>query len=223
MHTDIEAKLVRANDLREQEKYLDSLCLYNESLFLALDAGDDESRVHALAGMALVYTIKHTLTGQNFYLSLYVHYSFLSYKSLSSAVPLALQAQITSQYADSLSETGDHKQAEILFREILSLRHLGIPEIGRYRGQYATMLYRSKRYTDAVISYEQSLSEIRQGDMTAMHIRVWETGVMMHLATVYKHLADPRYDTIISQAEQIIASHNLTIRKQQLDQLKSQK
>ena len=226
MDSIMEKRLLDANDLREAEKYGDSAKAYTECLIDLVDTNDYQGLIHCLGGQSLIY--KNLLSTND---SPIYHYLTVSYakealqvgESHKETLDGRTLAIAYSSYGNALIVNGEYSEALSYFEKSLAVTTADVPEKGRLKAHIGGLLYKLGEKDKGKALIEQALAEIRSGDLNAYAIRVWETGALNCLAKIY--LQEENKEKALSIAKESFAiaeSHNLSIRKREVENIISQ-
>ncbi len=219
----MEQRLAAANDLREAERYGDSVKAYTECLIDLVDTNDSAGLIHCLGGQSLVY--KNLLTKNN---SPVYHYFVMSLAKEALEVAEAHKADLDgrtisiaySLYGDALLDSGELQEALSYFERSLAVSTAGIPEKGRLRAHIGGLKYLLGEKELGISTIESALADIRTGDMDTHAIRVWETGALNGLAKIYALEGDKdKAMKLTDEALKIAIYHNLSIRKRETEKI----
>jgi len=223
MDAQLEADLVHANDLREQEKYGDSAKAYTDCLIASIEKQDHSALIHCLCGQSHIYKILSRKTGNNIYKNLAVALAKESLAILDDHqedIDAHTHSIALSSYADSLLMNNQLSEALPYFEESLSVSPAGNPEKGRLKCHIGGIKYLLGDKQLGIDLINEGLSMIRKGDMMAYNIRVWETGALNSLAKIYALEKNPEKAKIFAEESLVIATeHNLTIRKREVEEI----
>ena len=223
MNTQTEQILAKANDLREAEQFGEASKLYTDCLVELINGNDHEGLIHCLSGQSLIYKILARRHDNLVYRHLAIAFS-------KEAFDIAKQHKDTldgrslsiaySSYADTLLEDKQYEQALPLFEESLSVSIADIPEKGRIKAHIGRVKYLLGEKETGTNLIKEGLNDIRTGDLSAYHIRVWETGAMNALVKILQ------YENKIDEAKKladdslkIATEHQLKIRKKEVEEI----
>lgn len=221
----MENRLSKANDLRESEQYGESSKIYTECLIDLLKENDTVGLIHCLSGQSHIYKILAGLYNHPTYLHLSVSFAKESY-NLAENSKDTLDTQTLSiaysSYGDSLLADGQMKEALTLFEKSLSISPASLPEKGRLKSHIGGIKYALGEKDLGINLLNESLTDIRTGDLSSYSIRVWETGALNGLALVYAKEGDlVKAKKIIDESLSIAVKNNLPIRQKQIEAIKS--
>ena len=226
MNTQIEDKLIEANNLREKEQYGESVKLFTESLHALVPDGDSSQLIHCLSGQSLVYKI---LIRENNH-SIYRHLT-LAFAKEAYEVAKINQDKLTNNaystacmsFADALHMDGQTATALPFFEEALATSTADKPTNGRIKSHIGEVKYFLGEKEAGISLINESLADIRTGDLSSYPIRVWETGALNSLAKI--HAREGNWEEAQKTAQeslQISTDHNLSIRKREAEDILAQ-
>jgi tetratricopeptide (TPR) repeat protein len=209
----------QAEKLREQEKFLDALKIYEE-VFLKYQAEKNYfGLADSLLGKCLTY--KHLwLTNQD------PVYIIVAKNTVKSAIKICKIKKVKNllyrcyfNRAEIYMLQKKYTKAIKYFQKTLDNFSEKNSETGRFLNHLGEAQYLNGDEKLGLINLKKGLELIRQYASTtnSFLIHVWETGVLMKLAYFLK---DKKY---LSEAENIILSDDrLIIRKRQIEELKKE-
>jgi len=219
----MEEKLAKANDLREKEQFGESIKLYTDCLTDLISLRDWEGMVHSFGGTSYIYKI---LAGQKnnkhckslcaaFALEAYTvgqeHQNEISKQALSIS---------HSVYGDSLILLGKNAEALEIFQKAYDVSPAELPEKGRLKAHIGGIHYQLGDKTNGIKLIEEALADIRTGDLSAYHIRVWETGCLNKLAIAASWDGNQEKALqIANESLQISLEHKLSIRQKEVEEI----
>ena len=222
MTKEMEERLSKANDLREEEKYGESAKEYMECLLELTKINDAEGLIHAFGGMSLVF--KHQITkGGEPFKRLTLAYAYESYKvaeeNKDKVSPYNLSIAYRC-YGDGLLMSGKVEESIRYFQKALEITTADRCEKGNLKAHIGGIKYKLGQKEQGVKEIKDALADIRTGDMNAYAPRVWETGCLNKLAIAAA--LDGKKDVAleyINEAVQIAKDHKLTIRLREAEEV----
>lgn len=212
----MEKRLSAANDLRESEKYSESIEAYTKCLIDLVDTRDYVGLVHCLGGQSLIY--KNLITKND---SPIYHYFTVAYAKEALEVGEQNKDSLDgrtlsiaySGYGDALIINDEHAEALTYFEKAIAVTTADIPEKARLEAHIGKLMYHLGEKEKGLAKLNHALDDIRTGDLDTHAIRVWETGVLNDLAKIY--VLENQKDKGLSLAEQslqIARDHHLSVR-----------
>ena len=218
-----EQKIAHANDLRESEKYGESAKEYTDCLVSLIDKKDYTGIIHCLSGQSHIYKILSRKINSPIYRHLTLAFSSESLEVLSehgSEIDLRTQSIALSSHGDALLMDNRPSEALPFFEKALSLSPAQDPEKGRLKCHIGGIKYLLGEKQTALSLIEDGLQLIRTGDMSAYHIRVWETGALNALAKIFALDNDfAKAESLARDSLSISQKYNLTIREREISEI----
>lgn len=224
MTKEMEERLAKANDLREQEKYGESAREYTECLLECVKANDLEGLIHSLGGLSLIY--KHQIRKSKLpvYKNLTIAFAQEGYK-VAEENKENLDGKILAVayrcWGDALIMSGRLEEALPVFEEAFKVTTADICEKGYLKSHIAEIKYLLGEKEAGIQMAKEALVDIRTGNMNEYTPRVWETGCLIKLAIAYalegKKEVAMEY---IVEAEQIAKENNLSIRLKESEEIR---
>jgi tetratricopeptide (TPR) repeat protein len=206
----------QAEDLREQDKLLEALKLYEEVIVNYQKEKNYGGIVEALGGRCLTY--KHLFLISNDF----IFYNLAQHSAISS-LEIAGNYQLNHKIYRCYFRLGemetlakDYSQAIKFYQQSLSLYPQDDSEKGDFQYHLGEAQYLNGDIKNGLENLLKGLEKIRQyrHSTDSFLINVWESGCLMKLAMLTK---DQKY---LSAAKKIIDSDpHLIIRRRQLEQL----
>lgn len=223
MTKQMEERLAKANDLREQEKYGESAKGYMECLLDCVKENDADGMIHAFGGMSLV--MKHQISkGGDKFKRLTLAYAYESYKvaeeNKEKVTPYNLSIAYRC-YGDGLLMSGKVQESVEYFEKALEVTTADRCEKGNLKAHIAQIKYMSGEKELGIQMAKEALEDIRTGDMSAYAPRVWETGCLIKLA-IASALEGKKEEALetINESIKIAEEHNLSIRLREAKEIK---
>lgn len=223
MDTIMEKRLTEANDLREAERFGDSIKAYTECLVDLVDTSDHTGLIHCLGGQSLIY--KNLLITNN---SPIYHYFLVAFAKEAYEVGEANKEHLdgrtlsiaSSVYADALLANGEVSEALPHFEKALAVSTAGIPEKGRLKAHIGGIQYLLGDKQIGLSNLHEGLADIRTGDLDDFAIRVWETGCLNTLAKIHALEGEKEKALeLINESLKIATEHNLPLRKKEASKI----
>lgn len=221
MITDIHKQ---AEELREQERFLEALKLYEEVIVECQKGKKYFSLSDSLLGKALTY--KHLFLTTND-----KSFAILSKKDSESSFEIAENFGVTEiLYRCYLSLAESEKLLDNLtkaleyYQKAFDLYPFDNAEKGRYQYHLGEIEYKTGDKENGLKNLLTGLETIRKfkSETDSFLINVWETGCLMKLAELLKTDSPADSQKYLSEAEKIIISDpRLLIRKRQLEEFNS--
>lgn len=219
----MEQMLAKANDLRESEAYGEFAKLYTDCLLELLKINDPEGLVHCLGGQSLIYKIKARETDKPIF-----HHLASSFAKEAYEVGEANKDKINgrelsiaySSYADTLLSDKKIDEALPLFQKALEVSTAGIPERGRLKAHIGGIKYFLGEKEIGINLIKEALADIRTGDPSVSTFRIWETGALNGLATIYAKEGNiDEAKKLAQESLKIATEYNLPIRKKEIEEI----
>lgn len=221
MITDIHKQ---AEELREQERFLEALKLYEEAIVGYQKEKNYFGLSDCLLGKALTYKHLFLITNDK-------SFAILSQKDSESSFEIAENFGVTEilyrsylSLAESEKLLDDQTKALKYYQKALDLYPREDSEKGRYQYHLGEMEYKTGDKENGFKNLMSGLETIRKfKDQTdSFLINVWETGCLMKLAELLKIDSPADSQKYLTEAEAIINSDpRLIIRKRQLEEFKN--
>lgn len=219
----MEDKLAKANDLREKEQFGESSKLYTECLVDLIKINDAEGLIHCLGGQSLIYKIMARVKKDKTYNNLANAFAKEAYRigmENTTKVDERTLSIAYSSYADTLLVDKNFQEALPLFERALEISTANIPEKARLKAHIGGIKYYLGDKEDGISEIKKAMEEIRTGDLSAYHIRVWETGCLNGLAKIYAKEGNKDEALMVAnESLQITLDHKLTIRQKEVEEI----
>jgi len=206
----------QAENLREQDKLLDSLKLYEEVIVAYQKEKNYSGIVEALGGRCLTYKHLFLLTND---------FSFrnLAYNSALSSLEIAKYFKVIAKYHRCYFRLGEMEmlafnflKAENFYKKALIKYPKEEAEKGDFQYHLGEAQYRAGKKEEGLKNFLGGLELIKKYESStdSFVYNVWHSGCLMRLAELTK---DKKY---LDEAQKIIDSDpRLIIRKRQLEKL----
>jgi tetratricopeptide (TPR) repeat protein len=219
----MEEKLARANDLREKEQFGESSKLYTNLLPELINNSDYVGQIHCLGGQSLIYKIMARVKKDKIYNNLAIAFAKEAYRigtDNQNAIDGRSFSIACSSYADTLLTDHNLQEALLLFQKSLEVSTADIPEKARLKTHIGGIKYYLGDKETGINEIKNALGEIRTGDLSAYHIRVWETGCLNGLAKIFAKEGN-RDEALkfANESFQITLDHKLTIRQKEVEEI----
>lgn len=224
MNKEMEARLVKANDLREQEKYGESAKEYTECLLELVSENDSEGLVHFLGGYSLIYKIQARKDSSVIWQNLTLAYAGECYR-IAKENKNKLDGRTLSiayrAWADALLMSGRTEESLPVFEESYRVSTADLCEKGSVKAHIGGVKYLLGQKEEGKRIVFEALADIRTGDMSQYAPRVWETGCLNGLAKFYA-LEGNKDEALrlINESIDIARSYNLPIRLREAEEIK---
>lgn len=223
MNVQMEERLSKANQLREEEKFSESISEYTKIMVDLIDTSDWQGLIHCLGGQALIYKILSGKNSSAIYNGLLLSFAREAYevaeqyKDELDGYSLAIAYRV---YGDALHTVGESENALVQFQNALSVTTADIPERGMLKSHIGDIKYILGEKEVAVSLLLEAIAEIRTGDQSAYNILVWETGALNKLANIYAKEGDfTKALSYIQESLRICNDNVLPIREKETQKL----
>jgi len=223
MNVQMEERLSRANQLREDEKYDESMREYTAALVDLVDTGDWQGLIHCLGGQTLIYKILAGKSNSPVYKGLMLSFAKETYE-IAEQYKDELDGYILGiayrVYGDALHTVGESEDALVQFQNALSITSADIPEKGMLKAHIGDIKYSLGEKEVAISLLSEAISDIKSGDQNSYNILVWETGALNKLANIYSKEGEMQKAlTCVQEALAISKSRKLPIREKESQKL----
>lgn len=219
----MEKRLADANDLRESENYGESAKAYTDCLIDLVADNDITGLIHCLGGQSLIYKILYNETKSVIYSTLSLSFAKASYEVAehsSDKLDGKIVAVAYRCYGGALLINGEPQEALHLFEKAIVISDPEDAERGYLNTSIGVIKYQLGESERGKQIINEALVDIRKGDTTSYHVRVWETGALIALTKIYS-LEGSREKALetIQTAVDIATKYNLPIRKREAEEI----
>lgn len=215
----------QANTLREQGRSAEALGKYEQAQVEYLTQENLEFVVNVQLEKAIVYKHLYQATNRSIWYAILADHAVATAQAWGERLELSVEqvSLLAFHQGETKLMRGEYEAAKTAFAQAIEILPPDHYLIGNHRAHLALALAATGKGEQALEVMDLALREIASQTQTDQYTKnVWISGAHLRLAIILASLGQTAAATdALNQASQVIEAHDLGVRRQQLEQLRS--